>query len=531
MRLLGPLTQPLSFPYRLRNFLANGVKLDDCEAELRASIATRATRFMALLGESLDKSPEGPYATLLRHAGAQLEDIREAVAKDGLEAALAALAEAGVYLTAHELKGKEDALRGSLRFRINPEDIRLTHGGFESQSSGSNNKPQRATVSFRWLAQETPATGAFILANSLHAHRHAAFEPIIPGVAGMMYMLKLARLGIACEKWFARAIPFSNAFEQAYFTIIARELSLVGTLSGPGFARPETIESHQLDRIVRWITDSRAQGHKTCVRTVASNAARVAGTAMSMGVSLNGVTFMASGEPMTDAKRRLIEASGARTTVLYGFEPGGVWVGQGCPDPLHTDEMHVGLNTLAVIASPRRTAYGDASVNPLLFTTLDRSASRFLFNAENGDYAQLSERDCGCLMQRAGLTLHIHGVRSYEKLTSEGLSFPIAELTEIIESRLPREFGGGPYDYQLVEEEGAGAQTMITLRIHPQVGPVDETQALARLIDELGRADKKQRFMTEVWRQTRTFQIKRIPPRTSARGKTLAVHLSVGKEK
>lgn len=72
---------------------------------------------------------------------------------------------------------------------------------------------------------------------------------------------------------------------------------------------------------------------------------------------------------------------------------------------------------------------------------------------------------------------------------------------------------------------------MITLRIHPQVGQLDEEQVLARLIDELGRADRKQRFMTDVWRQTRTFQVRRLPPKTSARGKTLAVHLSVGKEK
>lgn len=531
MRLISALTQPLSFPLRVRSFLANGRKLNRAEADLRDAVATRETRFLALLAHSLVPGSRSPYAALLRHAGSTLEDVRELVQKEGLEGALRRLVEAGVYLTASELKGKEDVQRGSLRFRLNPEDIRLSRSGFESQSSGTSNQPQRSTTSFEWLAQETPAAGAFILANSLETHHHAAFEPILPGVAGMTYMLKLARLGIPCVRWFARAMPFSNALELAYFTIIAEELSLMGTMFGPGFARPETIHEHQIDRIVRWIAECRAKGEKTCVRTVASNAARIARTATTMGVSLEGVTFMASGEPMTDAKRRVIDASGARTTVLYGFEPGGVWVGQGCPKPLHTDEMHVSLNTLALIQSPRLVVYGDATVHPLLFTTLHPSASRFLLNAENGDYAQLTERECGCVMQRAGFTQHIHAVRSYEKFTSEGLNFPIGDLTEIIESRLPAEFGGGPYDYQLVEEEGAGAQTMITLRIHPQIGAVDEAQVLERLIDELGRVDRKQRFMTDVWRQARTFHVQRVPPRTSARGKTLAVHLSVGKER
>ncbi|MBC7791095.1 MAG: hypothetical protein H7Z74_14205 [Anaerolineae bacterium] len=530
MRLTAALTQPLSFPLRVRSFLRKAGRLDRAEADLRDSIATRETRFLALLAQTQAPGSRSPYAKLLRHAGTTLEDVRELVHQEGLEGALRRLADAGVYLAASELKGKTDVTRGSLSFCLNPEDIRLSRDGFASQSSGTSNQPQRLTTSFEWLAQETPAVGTFILAHSLQTHRHAAFEPVLPGVAGMMYMLKLARLGIPCVRWFARAMPFSNRFEQAYFMIIAHELSLMGTLFGPGFARPQTTPEHQIDRIVRWIADCRAKGEKSCVRTVASNAARIARTGTAMGVSLEGVTFMASGEPMTEAKRSVIDASGARTTVLYGFEPGGVWVGQGCPTPLYGDEMHVSLNTLAVIHSPRLVAYGDAAVHPLLFTTLHPSASRFLLNAENGDYAQLAERDCGCVMQRAGLTLHIHAVRSYEKLTSEGLNFPIDDLIEIIERRLPAEFGGGPYDYQLVEEEGTGAQTMITLRIHPQVGVVDEAGVMARLIDELGRTDEKQRFMTEVWRQARSFNVQRVPPITSARGKTLAVRLAVGKE-
>ena len=531
MRLASALTQPLSFPLRVRRFLAAGRGLDRATADLRDALATREARFLALLAPHLTSGLPSPYATLLTHAGCELEDVRQLLGNEGLEGTLRRLAEAGVYLTAAELKGKENVQRGSLRFRMTPDHIRLSRVGFESRSSGTSNQPQRSTSSFDWMAQQTPAAGAFILAHGLEAHRHAAFEPILPGTAGMMYMLMLARLGIPCDRWFARAMPFPNALERSYATILATELSLIGTLFGPGFARPETIHEHEIDRIVRWIAESRAKGQRSCVRTVASNAARIARTATTLGISLEGVTFLASGEPMTDAKRRVIDATGACATVLYGFEPGTVWVGQGCAKPLHADEMHVSLNTLALVQSPRVVEQGDVAVHPLLYTTLHRSASRFLLNAESGDHAELSERDCGCFMQRAGLTLHVHAVRSYEKFTSEGLSLPIGDLTDILESRLPTEFGGGPCDYQLIEEEGPRAQTRLTLRIHPQVGAVDEGRVLERLIAELGRSDRNHRFMTDVWRQARTFQVERVPPRTSARGKTPVVHLSVGRER
>jgi hypothetical protein len=213
---------------------------------------------------------------------------------------------------------------------------------------------------------------------------------------------------------------------------------------------------------------------------------------------------------------------------MYGFEPGSVWAGQGCAEPIHVDEMHVSLNTLAVVESPHALRRGESTVHPLLYTTLYDSAGRLLLNAENGDYASLDERDCGCAMQALGLTLHIHDVRSYEKFTAEGMNYPIAELAEILESRLPAAFGGGPCDYQLVEEEDAGGQTRLALRIHPRLGAVDEAQVLGRLVDELRGADRTQRFMTESWRHAGTFRVQRDPPRASLRGKTLPVHLAVG---
>ena len=133
-------------------------------------------------------------------------------------------------------------------------------------------------------------------------------------------------------------------------------------------------------------------------------------------------------------------------------------MGQGCANLIYRDEMHIDLNTLAV-------------VNPVA----------------------------------------------------------LQDLTEILESRLPIEFGGGPCDYQLVEEEGPGGQTRLTLRIHPRLSELDETRIIARFMDELGRTDRSVRFMTEVWRKSGTVRVTRETPRTSLRGKTISVHLAVAK--
>lgn len=522
-------TQPFTFPVRIRRFLAEGSGLDRVPDEMRKALETRESRFLEILEHRVYGRPASPYRRLLMHAGCTFADVRDLTGRHGLEGTLSRLAKAGVYLRAAELKGKEEVIRGQLRFRVNPDELRNVSRGFQSQSSGSNNPPQRGTSSFQWMAYQTTTAGAFILAHGLQSHRYSAFEPMLPGQAGMMFMLMLARLGIPCERWFARAVPFRNRLERAYFAMLAHELAAIGTRVGPGFGRPEEIWDDTLPVIVKWIADSHSRGQPTCVRTAASNGARIATRAAEMGVSLEGVTFLSSGEPMTAAKRQAIERVGARTTVQYGFEPGSVWAGQGCANPIHGDEMHLSLNTLAVV-NPLPLSWGDHTIYPLLYTTLYDSAGRLLLNAENGDYAVLDERNCGCMLHELGLTLHVHDVRSYEKLTAEGMSYPVDDLIEILEARLPGEFGGGPCDYQLLEEEGTAGRTRLTLRIHPRLGELDEERILAHFLAELGKADRNQQFVTGNWRKTGTFRVAREAPRTSPRGKMASVHLGVGRE-
>jgi phenylacetate-coenzyme A ligase PaaK-like adenylate-forming protein len=277
--------------------------------------------------------------------------------------------------------------------------------------------------------------------------------------------------------------------------------------------------------IVRWVSEKRLAGKTCCIKTAASNAARIAQAAGKLGISLAGTKFIVGGEPFTEAKRETIHRAGAAATVHYVFSAGGS-VGNGCADPLYPDEVHINQHTFAVIPHHKPLNNDGPPIRPLLFTTLLPTDPRLLLNVENGDYGILEERDCGCALQRAGLTRHLRHIRSYEKFTSEGMNYFYGDLFDTLEKILPAEFGGGPGDYQLVEEEDDRGQTRLTLRVHPDVPNLNEDALLRRLHEELAKGSRANEFGAKVWQAAGTLRIRREIPYTSARGKILPLHIS-----
>ena len=76
---------------------------------------------------------------------------------------------------------------------------------------------------------------------------------------------------------------------------------------------------------------------------------------------------------------------------------------------------------------------------------------------------------CGCPLERLGWTTHVQSVLSREKLTAAGMTFYDVDVVKILEHVLPQRFGGGPTDYQLVEEETAAGAPVVRLLVHPAV--------------------------------------------------------------
>ncbi|MDH3443935.1 MAG: hypothetical protein OEN50_08440, partial [Deltaproteobacteria bacterium] len=152
-------------------------------------------------------------------------------------------------------------------------------------------------------------------------------------------------------------------------------------------------------------------------------------------------------------------------------------------------------------------------------------APRVFLNVENGDYATLEKRDCGCALEKVGYSIHLHHIRSFEKFTSEGMNYFYGDIFELFEKILPAEFGGAPGDYQLTEEEDDHGQTRLTLFVHPEVGHVDESILLSRLRKMLSIGPRSNEFMTKLWEQAGTFRVKREVPYASARGKILPLRV------
>ena len=104
------------------------------------------------------------------------------------------------------------------------------------------------------------------------------------------------------------------------------------------------------------------------------------------------------------------------------------------------------------------------------------------------------------------------------------MNYFYGDLFPFLEEAIPSEFGGGPGDYQLVEEEDVDGQTRLTLLVHPDVGSLDEEALLLRLREGLAEGSRGNRFMSLVWQDAGAFRIRREVPHASPRGKVLPLY-------
>jgi hypothetical protein len=509
-------------------FLRESANLQNAQKEIRNALDSREDRFLELIYTRVYQSADSPYLRLLKRAGCDYGDLQNHVRRHGLEKTLEQLASEGVYLTSDEFKGKKEIIRGKDHFRISPAELE-TQGvtaSFVAQSSGSRNQPIQSRISLDWLRIRALGIGLFLDSHNLCSHAHAIYEPTLPASTAINNLLYNAKFRIATDRWFARRIPVNSRIEASYYYSVTYLLILTARMLGHNFPKPEFIDDRGIEAIVRWVDDKRTHSKACCIKTTASNAAKISNVACKMRISLEGTKFISGGEPFTESKHEVIKRAGATAVPRYNYG-GGLTVGLGCANPLYTDEVHVTLYMLAVIQQPKSVTLQDRVIRPLLCTTLHPSAPRLLLNVDNGDYADLLFRDCGCALQSAGLTLHLHHIRSYEKFTGEGMNYFYGDLFELLEKIIPCEFGGGPGDYQLVEEEDGNGQTRLTLLVHPLVEKIDEERLFTRLQLGLAEGSRNNRFMSKLWQDSRTFRIRREVPHASPRGKILPLHLNL----
>jgi len=142
-------------------------------------------------------------------------------------------------------------------------------------------------------------------------------------------------------------------------------------------------------------------------------------------------------------------------------------------------------------------------------------------NVSLGDQAELTHRTCGCPLEGLGWTSHLQSIRSYEKLTAGGMTLLDADVIRVLEEELPARFGGGPIDYQLVEDEGPDGAARVRLLIHPRVGPLDEREVVDLVLGTIGRGSGAARVLALNWRNAGILQAERRVPLAPSNGKVL----------
>ena len=503
----------------LPGWLQTRLEPEQLLAGIERDLSAREAQFLAMADLAIYSQPRSPYRKLLQHVGCEAGDLRHLVGQEGLEGALGQLASQGVYITFDEFKGRRAVVRGSARFSFTDRDFDspLVTSHYLAFTGGTRGRPGRVLRPLAHVESIATSWGASLLAHGIDNPLTSYW--LTNPITTMLFHLKL---GHEAALWLhpLEFFPLRAQIGSRYFRLLA-------TLSGTPFPRPRLLDPDDAARLARWL-GRRAQGSRPVVlNTIPSSAVRVAVAAQEAGISLRGVTFYLQSEPLTPARLRHIEASGARMISTYTSMELPV-VGVSCATPETADDYHVMAYRYVTIQRDRPVVEGGPSVPALLLTTLSETAPKIALNTELGDYARLSTRPCGCLLGSLGLTTHLSEARSFEKLSGEGVTFVRSNLTQTLEDVLPRQFGGTSIDYQLVEEEAPDSSTRLVLRVRPSVGPLDEESLRAALLAELGRGGIVDRYHAELLRRASSVIVVRQPPLASAAGKVLPFQLLKG---
>jgi hypothetical protein len=308
---------------------------------------------------------------------------------------------------------------------------------------------------------------------------------------------------------------------QAKSTFLTDYSWLICRLSGHPEPRPEFAPLNRADLVAQWLADKVKQGTPGVLHTFTSPAIRACIAAREKGLDISGSIISVSGEPLTPAKAKILDEAGVTYFNRYGTLDVGQ-IGYSCGNPDMPEEMHTLKNRMAVIER-QKTLPDGTKVQGVVITSLTHHSSKLTINLETGDFATLSERDCGCLLQELGLTTHVSGVLSYEKLTSDSVTFVGERLIQLIEQELPSRFGGTVGDYQVVEEEEGGL-TRVSLLIAPKLGEVNEDEAIGLVMETLSASDRTGAFWTDLWRQGSTLRVVRREPYRSGTTKVMPLH-------
>jgi hypothetical protein len=525
----------LRFALGLREFLKNRISqeeaLDAARQTFRARIFGRGENFLRLMEKGVFGYSKSPYRPLLENKKIVFPDLAKWVEKEGIESSLERLKDEGVYFTVDEFKGKKEVARNGVRVLLSEKMFNnpFLSTAYEVRSGATRSAGTRVRIDFDHLTQRS-LYDAFIL--NMHGCLSApiaSWFPIFPGAPGINSSLRFARIGNAPKKWFSQ-VEKSHLKVNWEKRLGVNYIFFMSRLMGVPIAKPDYVGLNNAYDIALWASQTLQESARCVIYTFASSAVRVCMAAVENNLNIRGTRFLVTGEPLTPQKKAEIEATGARAVPVYGISEAGV-IAAGCDQPYReSDHCHSLKDTTAIISHRVSVEHSDAEVDSFLFSSVLFESPKILLNVGMGDYGSVRQGSCACEFGQLGFDVHLSDIRSYEKLTGEGVTFVDTDFVRIVEKDLPSAFGGHSTDYQLVEEEDSRGLTRLRLIVSPRIGEIDEEKLVASFIKFLRSGVLSPESWTqsgpEMWEQARTLRVRREYPISTPSGKILPFHIA-----
>ncbi|KPL21723.1 MAG: hypothetical protein AMJ93_08925 [Anaerolineae bacterium SM23_84] len=512
------------FPLVLRRFSKRRLTLGVAKDIVRRQIESREQRFLRMIERGVYAYPPSPYRALLEIAGCGFGDLQEMVQRKGLETTLRALRESGVFVTFEEFKGRKPIVRHGREIPVQMRDFDnpLARRDFAYQTGGSTGIASSVAADLDHMAARAVYQLLTLDAHGMLDAPSATWHGILPH-HGVGTMLRRSCIGPLPERWFS-PIGWRDSDHWLSYSVATCYIILWMRLLGLRVPLPEIVKVDQALVVARWLADT-VRAYQRCVlHTQVSRAVRVCIAAQEAGLDLTGATIKGGGEPPTPAKVQHMERAGVHYIPSYGMTEAGS-IASGCARPIDGSDVHLFTDAYAMFSYPHRVEGVGVTVPAFNLTTLLPTAPKLMLNAQMDDYGIIEERNCGCELQTYGYTTHLRQIRSYSKLTGEGVSLIATEMVRILEEVLPDRFGGTPLDYQMLEQEDEQGLTRLYLVISPRVQIADESLVIKVVLNALRRSSPMADTASAVWQHAQTLQVRRLEPTWTMRGKLMPLHI------